>query len=126
VSINSELYELHSAGVDVSCRCPKPCMPHSNHYRNEELAKVRKAKKRDFVYVVSYDHPSYAHGVQAVWTSREAALEDIDKSIVLEGFNRKRDFKRTHYPAVSRAITTYAGVGNADGIYYYITRLRIG
>ena len=35
-----DIRRLGAAGVDVSCRCPKPCMRHSKHYREEALQKL--------------------------------------------------------------------------------------
>lgn len=42
----AELAELKAAGVEVKCRCPKPCMPHSTYYRAEKLREVRRAKRQ--------------------------------------------------------------------------------
>lgn len=44
MTLKQELATLQSAGVDISCRCPKPCMPHSNHYRAERLRTLQAPK----------------------------------------------------------------------------------
>lgn len=35
-----DIRRLREAGVDCACRCPKPCVWHSEHYRNEALNKL--------------------------------------------------------------------------------------
>lgn len=37
MEIREQLDYLKRRGVEIKCRCPKPCMPHSNHYRNEAV-----------------------------------------------------------------------------------------
>lgn len=38
-----ELDLLKEHGVDISCRCPKPCMRHSDYYRGEALTRLRRS-----------------------------------------------------------------------------------
>lgn len=81
------------------------------------------SEKPQYLYVVSYDHPQYGWGVQSVWTTKAKAIKDIKDDVELEHYDFKRDFERVS--PNNSAITTYAGVGNADGTYYSITRLRL-
>ena len=40
MSLKDDLARLKQGFVDTSCRCPKPCMRHSRHYREEALRDV--------------------------------------------------------------------------------------
>ena len=43
--ITDQLKRLKDAGIDCSCRCPKPCMRHSDYYRAEELRRDWQAEE---------------------------------------------------------------------------------
>lgn len=72
------------------------------------------------VWIVSYDHPLSNWGVDTVHRERDDAKKHIKAVVYANGYKLQRDFKKTNYS--NKAITVYEGVGNASGIYYYITR----
>ena len=41
-----DIRRLGAAGVDISCRCPKPCVRHSDHYREEALRELSYATRQ--------------------------------------------------------------------------------
>ena len=70
------------------------------------------------VFVVRYDHPDYSQGIEGVFTNADAAVEAITEAFRIEGFTEDH-FTREE---VGDELHVFAGVGNADGIFYYVHR----